>query len=410
MFSILARLGLDTTGFRLGIKQAEGTANQFVRNLKGEIAGAFGTGAVIAFAKGVVQAADQIGDLREQTGLTIKEIQDFQAVAGKGGIEFTQLQSFIEKLALARREALDGKKEFQETFSALGIDNAQLMQLKNAGDLIRAVGAGIAKFNSESQGAILAQLGGIKAGPKMRGVITAIGAGNIPGERQFSESDVAELSALSDDLSSVYRQAKVFALDLKRVTSFLPSNFIGKSLLGSISGRFGLPDFMNRGGEQSQPSGGEEFSPAKIAETQAEVNRLRAVELQIADQVLRNRLETMTAEEKRAMLLKEISALELEAAEAENTAAGRISAAELRLRAERKRGELLSIQPDKQAELKTSRDNLEGNLTDLQRIGAQVSSSNETISILREQLNAQKQIARASEQTAKNTGENGGGL
>ena len=52
MFSIIAKLGLDSTGFRVGVKQAEGALGNLNSSLNGQmkaqLAGAFGVGALVA--------------------------------------------------------------------------------------------------------------------------------------------------------------------------------------------------------------------------------------------------------------------------------------------------------------------------------------------------------------------------
>ena len=57
MFSILAKLGLDATGFQIGLKRAESGVSKFSKDigssLKGQIASAFGAAAITA---GIQQA------------------------------------------------------------------------------------------------------------------------------------------------------------------------------------------------------------------------------------------------------------------------------------------------------------------------------------------------------------------
>ena len=63
----LIRIGLDATQVESGLIKARSAGQRFARDFKNEVsgtlAGAFTVGAVAAFAKSVVNMADEIGDL-----------------------------------------------------------------------------------------------------------------------------------------------------------------------------------------------------------------------------------------------------------------------------------------------------------------------------------------------------------
>jgi hypothetical protein len=248
-FEILARLGLNATGFQSGMKRAESAGTQFARNLRNQVAGAFGVAAVTQFTRSVFNAADAIGDLRDQTNLTTKDIQEFQAIAGKSGLEITTLTQFIEKLREARREAQQGKEEFRSVFNQMGIDPTRLDALSDPGDLLRSFAAEFAKFDEQSRNAIATTIGGTRAGGRLSSTLVDIGRGAKSGEIQFSDSDVRTAAQVDNFVASMGRQVKV------GYAKFLQSDFGG--LLGL---------FYRKAAEKSKQEERQAIIEAKAAE------------------------------------------------------------------------------------------------------------------------------------------------
>ena len=213
-FEILAKLGLNATGFQSGLKRAESAGTAFSNSLKTRIAGAFSVAAVATFTKSVIAAADKIGDLADQTGLAVDQIQELTAMAGKSGLEFPVFQQFIEKLRDARREAMDGKKEFESIFSQVGIDAEELATITDPGELLQRFARGFAKFNEEGRNAIASAIGGTRAGGKLSSTIAAIGRGETSGELKFTERQVAQASKIDNAAASLWRQTKVAVFNL----------------------------------------------------------------------------------------------------------------------------------------------------------------------------------------------------
>ena len=204
-FEILARLGLNATGFQSGMRQAESASTAFASKLKT----AFSVAAVGAFAKSIINAADRIGDLTDQTGLAVDQIQELIAIAGKSGLEFTVLQQFIERLREARREAIGGKKDFESIFSQVGIDLEELSGMKDPGELLQRFSRGFSQFNEESRNAIATAIGGTRAGPKLSSTLKDIGSGTTSGELKFTKSEVDAASQADEFFKSMGRQIKV---------------------------------------------------------------------------------------------------------------------------------------------------------------------------------------------------------
>ena len=208
-FEILARLGLNATGFQSGLKRAESSGAAFAKTIKTQLAGAFTAAAAVQFVRSVHGAMDALGDLSDQSGLTVKDLQEFQAVAGKSGLDVNPLIQFIEKLREARREAQAGKPEMRDLFNQLNIDPTKLDALDDAGNLFRSFASEFAKFDQNSQNAIAQAIGGTRAGGRLSSTIKAIGQGAKSGEIQFSDTEVKAAGEIDNAVKSAGRQAKV---------------------------------------------------------------------------------------------------------------------------------------------------------------------------------------------------------
>lgn len=209
-FEILARLGLNSTGFHSGMKRAESAGVAFSNTLKSRLAGAFSIAAVGAFTKSIINAADRLGDLSDQSQLTTDSIQELQAIAGKRGLEVETLIQFIEKLKEARREALAGKKDIEGVFSQVGIDLEELATARDPGELFKKFAKGFAEFDEESRNAIAQAIGGTRAGGKLSSTIAAVGAGEQGGEIKFGAEDISAASKYSDAFKSAGREVQAF--------------------------------------------------------------------------------------------------------------------------------------------------------------------------------------------------------
>src|SRR5688572_4197972 len=107
LLKLMAVLGLDGRGFKAGLKEAESGAGKFARGLKSQIAGAFSAAAFTAYAKNVTEAVTRIKDLSEQYRMTTTEVQQTDAALKRQGLQFEDLAGSLNKLAAARREAVE---------------------------------------------------------------------------------------------------------------------------------------------------------------------------------------------------------------------------------------------------------------------------------------------------------------
>lgn len=127
LLSILAKLGLDKTGFDSSLTQAGKQVNRFGSDLKGAIAGAFSVAVITAFAKRTIEAASRISDLAKQLGVSSEAMQEFDFAAKQSGASIDDIATSFKGLARARDEALgDSGSKAAGAFRAMGISQQEL--------------------------------------------------------------------------------------------------------------------------------------------------------------------------------------------------------------------------------------------------------------------------------------------
>lgn len=144
LFNLIARLGLNTAGFETGLKRADSLATRFSKNVsssvKGHLAAAFGTGAIIAAAKNTLDYAGKIKDLSQALGVGTTALQEFDYAAGQNGATLEDFASVLKRLQIARNEALkDPAGEMVKSFKQLGVTIDDLKK-KRVEDLLKQIG------------------------------------------------------------------------------------------------------------------------------------------------------------------------------------------------------------------------------------------------------------------------------
>ena len=278
-FSLIAKLGLDTSSFELGAKRAESATtamgNKIKKDLKGRLAGLFTVGAIAAWTKHVIDAADNIGDLAEQTGESTDNIQKLQALAGRSGVEVTKYTQGLLKMGEARNAALSGDEKSILLLEKFGLTLADLKGKASNLELLTRVGEVFSKDpgNIKLQ-ADLADL----LGAKMAKVGTTIADIQTLGPIAIiSEKDIKDISALNDKIEELGRglvalsapAAGFAARTLERLGNQSEIGLEKTPLVGGIfsTGRAILSEYLD-GGDGSENSGAitkEELDQARAA-------------------------------------------------------------------------------------------------------------------------------------------------
>jgi len=370
-FSIIAKLGADTSEF-------DSKTDKSIALVKGKLARAFTGAALLAFTKSVMSAADNIGDLAEQTAETTDEVQRLIAIASAKGLDFGQIQQFIFHLQKARTEAMSGNAELAHMFAQIGIPQDKLASLKTAKDLLAAVTSGAAQFNDSDRVNILSTLGGQKAGPKMQAALAEIAGGGGGDALTFTKGQINEFSQAQDNFDSGLRMFKV----------------LGGAVIGGVNMMFrDLANFITPGDTKNRKWAGPTAGALRAAQAApapsapklvpfADIQKLaeaEKIEEDIAERTWQARLKTLTVDKQRAILLREIVDLQEQAAglDEEGTPAAKLLAAQLRDRANKLELERLGLKntPDRP------------DLNQFQRIGAFVAGT-QTDTTPRQQLTA----------------------
>ena len=209
--SLVARFGMDATGFKAGIKQVESASKGLSRdlngNLKGAIAGAFGTAAIVAAGKATLDYAGQIADLSERLGVSTDALQEMDFAARLTGTNLETFTGFLEKLSVSREEALQGNDELRDSFARLGVSLEDL-RTKRLEDLTRQIGRAVQGGDVQQLMPSLKGVGGRGAGalvPTFRAGLDeaaqqARGAGAI-----ISAEDIAALDEAGDTFSMLFQ-------------------------------------------------------------------------------------------------------------------------------------------------------------------------------------------------------------
>jgi hypothetical protein len=207
LFSLIAKLGLDTTAFEVGAKRAESVttklASSVKSNLVGSLGAAFTVGAISSWTKHVIDAADHIGDLAEQTSESTDNIQRLQILANKSGVEVEKYTMGLLKMGEARKNALAGDQKSIQLLESFGLAMADLRGNASNLDLLTRVGEAFSK--NPGNLAMQANLADL-LGEKMSKVGATIGGINDLGPvKLISEQDIKDLSALNDQLDELGR-------------------------------------------------------------------------------------------------------------------------------------------------------------------------------------------------------------
>ena len=133
--ALIAKLGVDITGWRHGWKQAEGVARKSSKDIgaftKGQLAGMFGAGAIGAAVKNTVEYAGRIRDMSDALGISTDTLQQMDFAATQSGASLESFTGSMVKLGKAQQEAVnDPGGGAAAAFQKLGISMEQVKSMK----------------------------------------------------------------------------------------------------------------------------------------------------------------------------------------------------------------------------------------------------------------------------------------
>ena len=114
--------------------------------------GAVSAGALLAFGKGAINAADKIGDIAEKTGLSTDAVQQFQQAFEGAGISIDDIASSAAKLSA---KVAGGSDSTDAALKALGLSMADL-QNKSPEQAFKLVAGALANVDDQGKKTLLA--------------------------------------------------------------------------------------------------------------------------------------------------------------------------------------------------------------------------------------------------------------
>ncbi len=217
--SIIAKIGLNSAGFKTGLAKCRALATNFKTSVGGALSGvggqmlgmlgiSVGIAGLGAFAKQAIDLGGHVEDMARNLRMGKAEFQTIAYAAKLAGMEESRLVMTLNNLNLRTIEACDGNQSYRDAFDRLGIslkDFAALSpgkKLEMLGNAFKKSGESLASLNDISQ--ILGQ----KTGPQMLEVLdkvstegmekltqSAIEAGHV-----MDEETLSALAAAGDEI------------------------------------------------------------------------------------------------------------------------------------------------------------------------------------------------------------------
>jgi hypothetical protein len=144
---LLVRLGLDGSGYSLGLKRMESLTARWGRSIRSSLMGyvgaAFSAHMVSRGIRDLVEFGSVVDDLSKRTGMSTDQIQALNYVLSQNGVEINELGASFDRLADSMHEATENEtSQAAKAFRQLGID-AKALQGQNIGrvfeDISRSV-------------------------------------------------------------------------------------------------------------------------------------------------------------------------------------------------------------------------------------------------------------------------------
>jgi hypothetical protein len=210
IFSLIAKLGLDGSGFETGIKKASSLTDKFRSSVGAQLGAALSVAAVGAFAAKVIETADAIGDLSEQLNISTDDVQRLQILATQTGVSFETMAKAITRVGQERLKAVEEGGKAREYFKALGFTVAELndSSLSNIDIITRMGKANLEAGRSAQTEAALIEILGEKAF-KAAGAISKLK--DLGPVDLISQEQIQALGQLADRIDEIQRQIVVSA-------------------------------------------------------------------------------------------------------------------------------------------------------------------------------------------------------
>lgn len=206
MAKLEVSVGINNAGFKAGLDEMRAGVARFkgsLASMSGSALGSiFAVGSIVAFTRGVLQAAGAIDDLASRHGVSRQALQQWKDAVEQNGSSLETLSSSLNKLELAQTKALKGDEGLTKSFAELGITIDDLLS-KSPDQLLMKIGKG-----SMEADAMVKVLG--KSALELRDALQDAAENGLGDVVTMSDRTVKVFASLDDGLSRLGATAKNF--------------------------------------------------------------------------------------------------------------------------------------------------------------------------------------------------------
>lgn len=362
---------------------AQTTGDSITHHLGGAVAGFLS----IEGAKRVVEYGEQIADLSKRLGISTDAVQEWDYALKMTGSSMAESVTFFEKLAVARKGALEGNEKSISSFNRLGVSIADLKN-NRLEDVASQIARAFQSGDPQKLIADLREVGGRGAGQMV--VAFREGLADLVNDAKAAGVVISEevVNAMEDASRKGKRIWMQFTADLAPALAKLfegvewvwrraGAGFAGLALLmrtGSLKATRELgAEYRKEWEAQDKPKekqgglfgGGDEADKSGAKAAQREAERILRLKERLFELQQDNDLKSLSKEEQVDELYRRRAAI-IEAMKKSKTEEGRLNAA---IDVEKIDAQLRTLEPkDEKSSLSSKL--VHGSLTANQRIGA----------------------------------------
>jgi hypothetical protein len=197
--SLMARLGLDTSGFKAGMKDAHSSFQSLVRTMGVGLSAA----GVAGYSREIAEYAARVEGLSKAYRVSTTDVQRWGNAADKNNSSMEEVTRGLGKLEVSVARALGGNSKILKSFNDLGISVEDLQTL-SPDALMRKIG------NSSMNAADLVTVLG-KSGQRLIPVLKSVADGSIELGDALENSTIKQLKKADDQLKTFHEHLRIFA-------------------------------------------------------------------------------------------------------------------------------------------------------------------------------------------------------
>jgi hypothetical protein len=187
---LLAKLGLDTSGFTASLKSAESSFGRFAKGAAGMLGGAVSVAGLAGAISKLVEYGTRIQNLTDRYNVNAASLQRLGNAAELNGSSLEGVAKAFNKLEISESRALGGSDKVIKSFNALGITLDDLREMKPE-DIMSKVG------KSSMNAADMVTIFG-KSALELRPVLAGLADGTIEYGKAIDAIDIQKLKDADD--------------------------------------------------------------------------------------------------------------------------------------------------------------------------------------------------------------------